>query len=99
MVAGEVVHKVSGKTWDDFINERLFQPLGMNHTFPTYAKSINEPSHITPHFIFDDSVVKPIPFIDAKGIDAAGGVWSCADDINKWMLFMLDSARINGKVY
>lgn len=97
MVAGEVIHKVSGKTWDEFIKERLFEPLGMNHTYPTYAKSVNEPSHITPHFIFADSVVKPIRFIDAKGIDAAGGVWSCADDINKWILFMLDSATVNGK--
>ncbi len=97
MVAGEVIHHVSGKTWDDFIKERLFTPLGMNHTYPVYAQSLNEPSHITPHFIFDDSIVKPIPYIDNKGIDAAGGVWSCADDINKWMLFMLDSCMVNGK--
>ena len=47
--------------------------------------------------MFDDSIVKPITYLDMKGIDAAGGVWSCADDINKWMLFMLDSATVNGK--
>lgn len=97
ILAGEVIHKVSGKTWDDFITEHLFTPLGMQHTYPNYPASINESSHITPHFIFDDTIVKPIRFIDAKGIDAAGGVWSCADDINKWMMFLLDSTKINGK--
>jgi len=97
MVAGEVIHKVSGKTWDDFIKERLFAPLGMNHTYPTYKLSVNEPSHITPHFMYEDSAVKPIAYIDAKGIDAAGGVWSCADDVSKWVMFMLDSATVNGK--
>jgi CubicO group peptidase (beta-lactamase class C family) len=96
VVAGEIIHKISGMTWDNFIRERLFGPLGMNHTYPVYSESFNEPSHITPHYIFDDSIVKPIPYIDPKGIDAAGGVWSCVDDINKWMMFMLDSATING---
>jgi len=97
IVAGEVIHRISGKPWVDFIRERLFEPLGMNHTYPVYSESLGEPSHITPHFIFDDSVVKPIPYIQAKGVDAAGGVWSCADDVGKWMLFLLDSAIINGK--
>ncbi len=97
MIAGEVIHKISGKTYDDFIKERLFAPLGMTHTYANYSLSANEPSHITPHFMYDDSVVKPIRFIEAKGIDAAGGVWSCADDISKWVMFMLDSATVNGK--
>lgn len=97
VVAGEVIHKVSGKTYDEFIQERLFTPLGMLHTYPNYSLSVKEPSHITPHYMYKDSVVKPITFIEAKGIDAAGGVWSCADDINKWMMFMLDSAKANGK--
>ena len=97
VVAGEIIHKVSGKTWDDFITERLFKPLGMEHTYPNYDHSINEPSHITPHYIFGDSVAKPISFIDAKGIDAAGGVWSCANDISKWVQFLLDSCTVNEK--
>lgn len=97
LIAGEVIHKVSGKPFDQFISERLFKPLDMQHTYPSYALSVNEPKHISPHYIFDDTIVKPIPLIDLTGIDAAGGVWSSADDINKWMLFLLDSAKVNGE--
>lgn len=96
MVAGEVIHKVSGKPWEEFIKERLFAPLGMVHTYPNYHTSVNEPSHITPHFMYGDTVVKPIQYIEVKGVDAAGAVWSCADDINKWMLCLLDSTKVNG---
>lgn len=96
MVAGEVIRKVSGKPWSEFITERIFTPLGMVHTYPNYTASKNEPSHITPHYTYDDTIVKPIPYIDVKGVDAAGAVWSCADDINKWMLCLLDSSRYNG---
>lgn len=97
MVAGEVIHKISGKSWDEFIKDSLFTPLGMNYTFPNYKKSLAVNNHITPHFMYEDSVIKTIPFIDSKTVDAAGGVWSSADDINKWVMFMLDSTKINGK--
>ncbi|MBS1973967.1 MAG: beta-lactamase family protein, partial [Bacteroidetes bacterium] len=97
MIAGEVIHKISGKTWDDFIKERLFVPLGMVHTYPTYVLSVNEPSHISPHWMYDDGMVGPIPYIDKKGIDAAGGVWSCAEDMGKWLTFLLDSTKVNGQ--
>jgi hypothetical protein len=30
VLAGEVVRKVSGKSWEDFISSRIFSPLGMN---------------------------------------------------------------------
>jgi CubicO group peptidase (beta-lactamase class C family) len=96
MVAGEVIHKVSGKPWNEFITERIFAPLGMTHTYPSYSASTSETSHITPHFLYGDSVVKPIKYIEVKGVDAAGAVWSCADDINKWMICLLDSTRANG---
>ena len=93
MVAGEVIHHVSGKPWETFIRERLFAPLGMFHTYPTYSQSLKEPSHITPHYFGSDSAVRTIPYLEAKGIDAAGAVWSCAEDIQKWVRFMLDSAK------
>lgn len=97
MVAGEVIHEVSGKPWDEFIKERLFQPLGMTNTYASYKKSSGVSNRITPHFMYEDSAIKTIPYIDSKTVDAAGGVWSSAEDINKWMLFMLDSAKVNGK--
>jgi CubicO group peptidase (beta-lactamase class C family) len=91
-----VIHKISGKPWNEFITERIFTPLGMTHTYPSYSASIQEPSHITPHFRYGDTVVKPIRYIEVKNVDAAGAVWSCADDINKWMLSLLDSTRTPG---
>jgi CubicO group peptidase (beta-lactamase class C family) len=97
MVAGEVIHKISGIPWDRFIKDSLFAKLGMNNTFPNYRQSLVSNNHITPHYMYEDSVVETIPFIDSKTIDAAGGVWSCTDDMGKWISFMLDSTKINGK--
>jgi len=95
-VAGKVIEKVSGKKWQDFITERLFQPLGMNRTYATYSYSVNETNRISPHFKINDTV-RVIPYIDYPAVSSAGAVWSCVHDVGKWMMFMLDSARWNGK--
>jgi CubicO group peptidase (beta-lactamase class C family) len=95
-VAGQVIEKVSGKKWQDFITENLFRVLGMTRTYATYVYSSKETNRISPHFMINDSV-NVIPYIDYPGVSAAGAVWSCANDISKWMMFMLDSAKWNGK--
>lgn len=97
VVAGELIKKVSGIPWNEFIAKRIFQPLGMNHTYTMFTLSAQEPSRMTPHFMYEDSVVKPIDAIDFGGYDPAGSVVSTIDDITKWMQFLQDSAQLNGK--
>ena len=91
IVAGELIHKLSGQSWEDFITRRLFTPLGMQHTYASYQRSVKEPSHEVPHFTIHDSI-QPIASLTYESVGSAGGVWSCADDMDKWMLFLLDSA-------
>lgn len=98
LVAGEVIKKITGKSWDDFITERIFLLLGMKNTFADYSKIPPTNSKTTPHFKDSDDrdSVKPIGYLAYDNIGPAGGVWSCADDMSKWLVFLLDSAKING---
>src|ERR1019366_2609929 len=32
MTAGQIVPAVTGTSWDDFVRQRIFTPLGMNHS-------------------------------------------------------------------
>ncbi|MBP6557086.1 MAG: beta-lactamase family protein, partial [Flavobacterium sp.] len=38
VIAGEVVEKVSGKTWCDFVDERLMKPIGMNKSAASWSR-------------------------------------------------------------
>ncbi len=95
LVAGEVIKKVSGKAWDEFIQERIFTPLGMSRTYPDYSK-MPHTEQTALHFK-DNDTIKVIRYTHSDNIGPVGGVWSCADDMSKWMLFLLDSTKINGK--
>lgn len=97
VVAGEVIKKISGIPWHEFIKQRIFQPLGMNHTYTQFKDAAAESSIMKPHFYYGDTVIKAIDVIDFGGYDPAGSVVSCIDDIAKWMQFLQDSAQVNGQ--
>ncbi len=96
IVAGELIKQLSGKTWEAFITERLFTPLGMTNTFAAHSAITDKMNATTPHYA-DKDTVKAIPYIYDDNIGAAGGVWSCADDMAKWIQCILDSSKINGR--
>ncbi len=99
IVAGEVIKKISGKTWDDFITERLFKPIGMTNTYADYSKIPASAAKTKPHYEDKEKQdeVRTISYLTGDNVGAAGGVWSCADDISKWMQFLQDSTKLNGK--
>ncbi|MEA5140434.1 serine hydrolase [Arcicella rigui] len=99
LVAGEVIKKVSGKTWSEFITEKIFTPLKMTNTYADYSKIPATASKTSPHYkdkALADSI-RAIGYLDGDVVGPAGGVWSCGDDISKWLQFLQDSTKIEGK--
>jgi CubicO group peptidase (beta-lactamase class C family) len=97
-LAGEVVAAASGVPWEQFVSTRIFEPLGMTRTFPTYSAARRQSNIASAHWRVGDTltVIDQAP-IDA--ISAAGSVWSDISDMAKWTRFLLDSARIGNTRY
>ncbi len=96
LVAGRIVEKVSGMSWEAFVTDRIFRPLGMSNTFANYGLSSKYTNRSTAHYEIEGVITK-IPEMTVDSIAAAGAVWSTANDIAKWTDFMLGSGTANGK--
>ena len=87
-VAGEVIKALSGKPWDEFIEKRLLEPLQMNGTFTSLAKSRVAENVARPHdYKGKDLVVIKSTNTDVTG--PAGSMWINADDMSRWLKFLL----------
>jgi len=89
MVAGEIVHRVSGMEWEEFIQKRILNPLGMNKTAPYYALLSDKSDVIDGHAKFDGKV-QVIPRNFGTNMKAAGGIYSNITDLSKWVLMHLN---------
>ncbi len=92
-LAGEVVEKASGMSWERFVESRIFLPLGMQRTFATKDLALRAGNIASPHWRSGDTltVIENTP---TAGISPAGGVWSSIADMAKWTRFLLDSGTI-----
>lgn len=83
VVLGLVVAKVSGEPFAEFLRERIFAPLRMDHTL-AYQKGENEIAHRTyGHSKIGDKFVET----DQSPTSATlgdGGVYSSLEDLAKW---------------
>lgn len=96
LVAGLVIEKASGMTWEKFTSQRIFAPLDMKNSFPNLTLSQKYQNRSVAHFEIKGKI-QVIPEDSADQIAAAGAVWSTADDIAKWVAFLLENKAANGK--
>lgn len=91
IAAGAVIKKVSGQSWHDFIQARIFKPLGMNRT-ATKLKNIKDENFTKPHFRLQGKI-QVIGHTNDDEVSAAGSIWSSIEDMSKWTQCMLDSSK------
>lgn len=88
---GAIVEKVSGRSFGDFLTERILKPVGMQHS--RFGEPDGLASVATGYNAFALDPPEPAQREAAGWIDAAGGLWASASDLLKW-----DLALAGGKV-
>ncbi|GAO42196.1 serine hydrolase [Flavihumibacter petaseus] len=94
-VAGEVLEKASGLTWGSFLQQQIFQPLGMTRTLP-YSKSIDTASNTARAHTVVEGQLKKVPYGHLDNLAPAGSIISSAKDLSHWATALMDSGRWNG---
>lgn len=85
IVAGEVIHRVSGLSWADFIEQRILKPVGMKASFGSYNRAVAAKSTniIDAHAPVDGKAIA-VPHDWNETANAAGGIMSNVDDMMIW---------------
>jgi CubicO group peptidase (beta-lactamase class C family) len=98
--AGEVVARASGMNFPEFLRTRIFTPLGMTRTYPTFSamSAAGELNLSRPHHPVRGTirVIAEDDTFEGDVMVAAGSTWSTASDMARWARFLLDSARVAG---
>jgi CubicO group peptidase (beta-lactamase class C family) len=93
IMAAEIVERVSGETFPDFVKKNIFEPLGMEQSFVR-----KDPSTIIPNAT-QGYTMKDGAFVESGDLDAAygaGAIYTTPADLALWMN-NFESARVGGK--
>jgi CubicO group peptidase (beta-lactamase class C family) len=92
IVAGEIIAKASGLSWEDFIEKRFFAPLGMKNSAASISRVKDRSLLISPHAPVNGKV-QAINIDWSETGNAAGGIVSNIEDMSKWILAQLQKGK------
>ncbi|MBW2961900.1 serine hydrolase [Mesonia aestuariivivens] len=91
IIAGEVLHRVSGLTWEEFIEQRILQPVGMKNSKASYSRVTDKSNIIDAHTRTEGEVIH-IPHDWSDLANPAGGIMSNVSDMLTWAEFLMNDA-------
>ncbi len=92
IIAGEVVARVSGMSWEDFIEKRIMQPLSMTKSAASIYRLKDKANIINAHAPIDGKV-QVIKTDWSETANAAGGIYSNITDLSKWLIMQMNNGK------
>ena len=97
MVAGEVIERVSGKSYEDFVEDRILKPLNMTNSAGSWLRVKDKTNAIDAHAPVN-GIVQVIPRDVFRFGNSAGGINSSVADMSKWIIMQMNGGKYgNGK--
>ena len=95
---GQIIELQSGKTWEDFVRDRIFKPLDMNSTVYTIAEMTQAPDFGVPFTERRDTTeLYQIPYYEETvGVAPAGAIISNIQDMSHWLIALMNDGKYAG---
>ena len=97
--AGYIIQLQSGKTWEEFVRQRILDPLEMKSTGYSIADMLKQPDFgvgFTERR--DSSEIYRIPYYeDIEGVAPCGAIVSNIDDMSHWLIALMNDGKYQGK--
>ena len=96
ITAGYVIETVSGLSWDDFIRQRIFEPLGMTDSV-TNARLFGDRTNIARPHEDVKGKLQLVTQMEEAHVGAAGTICASAADIAQWLRMQLAEGCLDGE--
>ena len=85
VTAGEVVARVSGMSWNDYIEKNMLQPLNMTHSRAGFSRIPSSNKNWATGHIPMDNQLHPFFVNYLEDFRGAGAIASSASDMSQWL--------------
>ena len=96
MTAGYLAERITDRSWEDLVRERIFTPLGMQRSNFSVLASQQYPNHASPYAL-EGRAAQLIPFRNIDTVGPAGSINSSVSEMSQWMRMQLGGGAIGKK--
>jgi CubicO group peptidase (beta-lactamase class C family) len=96
LTAGQVIPAVTSRSWEAYLKDYIFAPLGMGNTIALTKNMPKVINRTVPH-TFVDGRLQAIPYCQIDGLAPAGGISSSINDLSKWVMCLLNNGKVGNR--
>jgi CubicO group peptidase (beta-lactamase class C family) len=96
MAQGLVIEKLTGKSWEENLKERILEPLQMVHTNMSVGE-MEQSDDRSLAYTSTAEKIKSIPYRNIDAIGPAGSINSCAKDMANWLMTWINDGNFGEK--
>ncbi|NMN36129.1 serine hydrolase [Pedobacter sp. SG918] len=97
LAQGMIVEKLTGKTWEQNIKEKFFDPLEMNHSNTNIFEFEKDSEASLPYTINNKGAIEKIDYFNIDGMGPAGSINSSVNDMTHWLKVWISGGSYKGK--
>ncbi len=97
LTAGEVIPKITGRKWEDFIKDSMTGPLEMNETMILSTGIAEQQNAATPYTTSYTNKLMKVPYDNWNNLAPAASIISNVSDLSHWLMMQLDSGLYKGR--
>ena len=97
LAQGVVVEKLSGKSWESNVREKIFAPLGMTHSVFSIEDLEKSDDAATGYGLKKDSILKKTEYYHIDAMGPAGSINSSVTDMSNWVITWINGGKYMGK--
>jgi CubicO group peptidase (beta-lactamase class C family) len=95
--AGQVIPRVTGQKWEEYVQDSILTPLQMNSTYTSVKKIPKGASASKAYTTSYTNTLKQVPLDQWDNLGPAAALLSSVSDLSHWLIFQLDSGRYAGQ--
>lgn len=95
--SGQIIEILSGKPWEEYVTEKIFNPLEMTNSMFVVEEMQKQTDFMTPYYEKrDTTILYPLPlYTKQQGVGPAGSIISSINDLSKWLIAQINGGKFN----
>ena len=97
LAQGVIAERITNKSWEENIEERFFEPLGMKRS-NTSIEALEKSSNAAYGYkLKNDSIIRKMDYYDIAAMSPAGSINSSVNEMSNWLITWINKGEFKGK--
>lgn len=97
LTQGVIAERITGKSWEENIKERFFEPLGMTRSNVSIDELQESTNSAKAYELKKDSIISEMDYYHISGMSPAGSINSSVNDMSNWLITWINKGKFNNK--